>query len=116
MAIQKSITLSTGDTGEYHVITFVSLDIANKHVSAHFSLYKNAAVRANVGVTPQRAIIAKLRLSGSTFDKYLSGAAVSTSSNHIRQLYLAARAEPGCVVSDYNTADNPLFGSDAVDV
>ena len=114
MAIQKSVNLSTGDTGEYHVISFVWLDIANRHVSAHFSLFKNAQVKANGG-TAQRPIVAKIRLSGPTFDKYLSGTAMG-NSNHIRQLYLAARNEPQCIVSDYNSPDAPLFGSDAVDV
>lgn len=114
MAFQKDILLNSGETGSYHTITFVWLDIANKHVSAHFSTYKNASIRTNGGV-PQKQISAKIRLSGPLFDKYLTGAGVA-SSNHVKQLYLAARAEPACIVSDYHTLENPLFGADAVDV
>tara|TARA_R110002050_G_scaffold186590_1_gene320923 strand:- start:160 stop:492 length:333 start_codon:yes stop_codon:yes gene_type:complete len=102
MALQKTINLPTGDSGDYLRITSVWWDRAVKQASAHLSLYKSAAL-ASGGAPPQVPIFAKLRLTGAKFDEYLSpGVLAALEVDVVAQLYAAAKVEP--VVSDFGGA------------
>lgn len=108
MAFQKTINLPSGDSGNYVRIAAFRWDRGVKEASALFSLYKSAASAAS-GSEPQRPIVAKLRLRGADFDKYLGNPAIK-SADVLAQLYAAAKVEK--VVSDFG---NTLF-ADAQDV
>lgn len=100
MAFKNSITLPTGDTGEYFKLSKFVIDMNTKELSAHFSLYKSQDVR-NAGGQPQRPIIAKLRLQGDKFDQYFNKTAM-VGKRHDEIIYAAVKAEG--VISDYSAA------------
>ena len=101
MAFSKSFTLNSGASGNYVRLTTYRWDRSVREAVALFALYLDANA-AQTGKQPLVPYIAKLRLTGATFDQYL-GNAVLQDHDAIGQLYLAAKAEP--VISD--------FGSDA---
>lgn len=112
MALQKTLSLKNGATGNYFKISLIHHRIVEKEVSVHFSLYSSQDNRNQNPGHPLLLTVAKLRLQGEIYDRYLSSEALQ-GSNHVSQLYKAAKAER--VISDYDLPDSPLF-SDATDV
>ncbi|PTX95779.1 hypothetical protein [Opitutus sp. ER46] len=99
MALQKSITLPNGATGDYIHISEYARDVDNRYVSCHLNLFTSAAHYASQPAPKQPiCLIAKLRLSGAKYDAYLSTAAlaaVADTEDAVRaQLYVAAKVEP----------------------
>lgn len=92
MALQKSFTLPSGVSGNYIRITANRWDRQAREAVGWFALYVDAAA-AQSGKQPLSPFIAKLWLTGSKFDQYLSPAALETS-DVLAQFYLAAKAEP----------------------
>ncbi len=101
MALQKTCTLPSGVSGNYIRLTAHRWDRQAREAVAWFSLYVDAAA-ANSGKAPLTPWIAKLWLTGSKFDQYLSNPELE-SPGVLAQLYAAAKAEP----------INCDFGSDA---
>jgi hypothetical protein len=127
MALQKSITLANGATGNYIRVNAYRWDKGIREASALLALYTNATLAASAPGSPLVPIVAKLRLSGAKFDQYLGNAALdalpaSTRDKVREQFYAAAKIEG--VISDYGdpaTVDGKYNGlrilfSDAVDV
>lgn len=114
MALSKTLELTNGATGTYFKITLIHMRVSDREVSVHFSLYSSAAKRAsNVGATLV-PVVAKMRLAGDQYDRYLGPTALQ-DTNHIAQLYKAAKVEE--VISDYSKTveyPNHLF-ADATD-
>jgi len=108
MALQKTLTLPSGVSGNYSRLVTYRWDRATREAVALFALYLDASAAA-AGKQPLTPWIAKLRLTGDKFDLYLSNAALE-DHDVIAQLYTAAKAEP--VVSDFGS---DVF-ADAIDV
>lgn len=90
MAFIKSINLPTGVQGEYWRVVSFKWERGLRELSAHFALFKDAAVAASG--QPIIPIAAKLRLYGEAFDAYLSPAALAEADvDVVGQLYKAAR-------------------------
>ncbi|MCX6952734.1 MAG: hypothetical protein NTV51_11300 [Verrucomicrobia bacterium] len=91
MAFQKTLALPTGVSGDYFRITSFRWDRNGaREASAAFALFKDAATA--VAGQPLVPIVAKLRLSGTGFDDYLSPSALAAAEGDvIAQLYLAAK-------------------------
>lgn len=96
MALQKTITLPSGVSGNYVRLITYRWDRATREAVALFGLYVNAAA-AETGKDTLTPFIAKLRLTGEKFDQYL-GNADARAGNAVGLLYAAAKAEP--VISD----------------
>jgi hypothetical protein len=114
MAYQKIIPFA-GTTGTYIRIGYHHWDGVAKEASCHFHLYSSAASAAAAPEVPLRGRMATLRLRGAMFDQYLSTPALAAidSDDPVRTaLYQAAKAEPGCVISDWG---GNIF-ADATDV
>ena len=91
MALQKTIALPSGVSGNYIRLTSYRWDRSTLEASAIFALYLDAA-HASGGSEYLVPVIAKLRLSGAKFTEYLGSAALA--ENEIAaQLYAAAKAE-----------------------
>lgn len=116
MPYKKTIELPTGDTGEHLEIGYFHVDYIARTSSAHVHLWKSRAHRLR-GAAPQRQTLAKIRLEGALFEKYLSDAAIATAKiSHRDQFYAAAKADPQSVTSDWQMpGDAPLF-SGGIDV
>ena len=98
MALEKSITLPNGASGNYIRVSFYRWDRDAKEASAHLMLYGSAALATSAPASPL-CLIAKLRLGGAKFDEYLGAAALAALAapgpDPVRdQLYAAAKAEP----------------------
>lgn len=94
MALQKSITLPTGATGNYIRIGAYTWDRMTREASAHLVLHTSAAQAAARPDAPL-CIIAKVRLAGAKFDAYLGNSILSDAGvNVLRKLYEAAKSEP----------------------
>jgi len=91
MALQKTIALPSGISGNYIRLTSYRYDRSTLEASAIFALYLDAA-HAQAGADYLVPVIAKLRLSGAKFTQYL-GAAALADHQVIAQLYVAAKAE-----------------------
>jgi hypothetical protein len=115
MALEKTINLPSGVSGNYHRMVAFTWERGTRQASAHFALYKDAATA--IAGEPLRPIVAKLRLSGEKFDEYLSAAALAAADGDVvAQLYLAARAvsaayaaEPATEMAAHMVSD---FGRD----
>lgn len=92
MALQKTIALPSGVSGNYIRLTCYRWDRASQEASAVFALYLDAA-HAAAGAEYLVPVIAKLRLSGAKFSEYL-GAAALEDHQVAEQLYEAAKVEP----------------------
>jgi hypothetical protein len=92
MAFQKTLTLSSGVSGNYMRLTTYRWDRNTREAVALFSLYLDAA-SAQAGKQALTPFVAKLRLEGAKFDHYLS-AAVLAENDAVTQIYRAARVEP----------------------
>lgn len=97
MALQSSVTLSNGVSGNYIRITGFWWDRLAKEASAHFCLYASQSY-ANSAPDMPLCLVAKLRLNGDKFDQYLSSDALAALENPgqdpIRdQLYSASKVE-----------------------
>jgi len=91
MALQKTIDLPSGVSGNYIRLTSYRWDRSTLEASAIFALYLDAAHAAS-GADYLVPVIAKLRLSGDKFAEYLSSAALA--DNEIAaQIYAAAKSE-----------------------
>lgn len=108
MALQKTIILPSGVSGNYVRLITYRWDRATREAVALFGLYVNAAA-AQSGKDTLSPFVAKLRLTGAKFDAYLGGPE-ARAGNAVGQLYAAAKAEP--VISD---AGSDVF-SNAQDV
>lgn len=98
MALQKSITIENGATGDYIRIGLAPIDWMTREASVHFMLYASEAWRAAHPEAPL-CLIAKLRLEGAKFEEWLGEAAlaalVDPGADPVRdQLYAAAKVEP----------------------
>lgn len=91
MALQKTIALPSGVSGNYIRLTCYRWDRQAREASAIFALYLDAA-HATSGADYLVPVIAKLRLSGDKFTEYL-GASVLAEYEISAQLYLAAKTE-----------------------
>ena len=92
MALQKTIALPSGVSGNYIRLTSYRYDRSTLEASAIFALYLDAA-HAQDGADYLVPVIAKLRLSGAKFTEYL-GAAALADHQVAAQLYVAAKVEP----------------------
>lgn len=99
MAFEKTFTLPSGISGNYTRLVTCRWDRNTREAVALFALFVDAAA-AQGGKTALTPFIAKLRLTDSKFDQYLSNAVLETS-DVLAQLYIAAKAEP--VISDFGT-------------
>jgi hypothetical protein len=93
MALQQTINLPSGTTGDYVRLTAYRWDRNTRELSAHFQLWLDqthaAADAASLG------LIAMLRLSGDSFDRYLAPSVLAQSGITVAgQLYRAAKTEP----------------------
>lgn len=104
MPYKKTIELSSGDTGEHLEIGYFHVDYVARTASGHLHLWKTAEHKAR-GCAPQRMTVAKIRLEGPLFDKYLSdGAIAAAKTTHLNQFYAAAKADAAATVtSDWQT-------------
>ena len=91
MALQKTIALPSGVSGNYIRLTSYRYDRSTLEASAIFALYLDAA-HAQDGADYLVPVIAKLRLSDATFTQYL-GAAALADHQVAAQLYAAAKVE-----------------------
>ena len=91
MALQKSFILPSGVSGNYIRLTANRWDRNAREAVGWFSLYVDASA-AQSGKQPLTPFIAKLWLTGTKFDQYLSPAALE-SSDVLAQFYVAAKAE-----------------------
>ena len=91
MALQKTIALPSGISGNYVRLTSYRWDRSTLEASAIFALYLDAS-HALGGSDYLVPVIAKLRLSGDTFTHYL-GAAALVDRDISAQLYYAAKNE-----------------------
>ena len=90
MALQKTLALPTGVSGDYFRMVAFAWDRGARKASAHFALYKDAATAA--AGAPLVPIVAKLRLSEGQFDAYLAPAALAAAeADVVGQLYRAAK-------------------------
>ena len=92
MALQKSFTLPSGVSGNYIRLTANRWDRNAREAVGWFALYVDASA-AQSGKAPLTPFIAKLWLTGTKFDAYLSPSALE-SSDVLAQFYVAAKAEP----------------------
>ena len=94
MALQKTIALPSGVSGNYIRLSAYRWDRATREASAMFHLYKDAAQAANAPASPL-CLIAKVRLFGAKFDEYLGNAVLGQPGVTVAgQLYEAAKNEP----------------------
>lgn len=101
MALQKTISMPSGVSGNYIRLTSHHWSRASRESSAIFSLYLNAATAATS--PPLVPVIAKLRLTGTAFDAWLSPAVLASADGDIlAQLYAAAKVGP--VISDHGSS------------
>jgi hypothetical protein len=91
MALNKTISLPSGISGNYIRLTSYRWDRSTLEASAIFALYLDAA-HAQAGSDYLVPVIAKLRLSGEKFSEYL-GAAALAEHEISSQLYSAAKTE-----------------------
>jgi len=110
MALQKTIALPSGISGNYIRLTSYRWDRSTLEASAIFALYLDAA-HAQAGADFLVPVISKLRLSGATFTRYL-GAAALADHQVAAQLYEAAKNETLLVGGGLDSIDL----SDALDV
>lgn len=114
MALQKSITLPNGSTGNYIRLGTYVVDRLSREASAQFMIHGSAALAESAPDSPL-CMIAKLRLNGAKFDEYLSSEALAAvGQNIVEQLYVAAKAEPLLAGGGLTQAQLDL--SDATDV
>lgn len=99
MAFQKTVTLPSGVSGNYHRLITYRWDRSTRDAVALFAVYVdyNAAMAGKQPLTP---FVAKLRLTGVKFDEYLANS-VLENNDVIAQLYVAAEHEP--VISDFGS-------------
>jgi hypothetical protein len=92
MALQKSITLPNGITGNYiRVGDSYEMNRREESVTAHVTLFFDAAHAARLPEYPL-AVIALVELSEAEFDQYLGRDALATAGgNVVAQLYGAAK-------------------------
>jgi len=91
MALQKTIALPSGVSGNYIRLTSYRWDRSTLEASAIFALYLDAA-HAQAGADYLVPVIAKLRLSGDKFTQYLGSTALA-DHQVAAQLYEAAKDE-----------------------
>ena len=91
MALQKTIALPSGVSGNYIRLTCYRWDRSSLEASAVFALYLDQA-HAEAGAEYLVPVIAKMRLSGAKFTEYL-GAAALADNQVAAQLYEAAKVE-----------------------
>jgi hypothetical protein len=111
MALQKEFILPSGVSGNYLRASNTYWDVDAREGGCQLNLYHDSSIPRGSDHNILRKCLAKVRITGSVFDSY-HNAILDTSlpSNHIAQLYIAAKA--GHVVSDWG-AD---CLSDAIDV
>lgn len=114
MALQKSITLPNGATGNYIRLGPYFVDPLVKEASAQLMLHTNAAYAASAPEMPL-CMIAKLRLQGAKFDEYLANSVLNVDGVTLAgKLYEAAKAEP--IIAGGGLTQAQLDLSDAADV
>lgn len=114
MALQKTISLPNGASGNYVRVGTYAIDRLTREASIQFMLHGSAALAASAPDAPL-CMIAKLRLNGAKFDEYLSSEALAAvGQNIVEQLYVAAKAEPLLAGGGLTQAQLDL--SDATDV
>ena len=93
MALQQTIALSNGQTGNYIRVGSYLWDPITRQASANLLLYTSAAFRESAPSDPV-CLIAKLRLVGDKFDEYLANSVLNgLTDTVVAQLYAAAKAE-----------------------
>lgn len=114
MALQKTITLPNGASGNYIRIGAYTWDRMTREASAHLMLH-TSATHAAEHPEASLCLLAKLRLHGSKFDEYLANAVLAGEGvTVIGQLYAAAMSEPLIPGGGFTRAGLDL--SDAVNV
>lgn len=114
MALQKSITLPNGVTGNYIRIGAHLWDRSTKEASCRLFLFTSAAYAASRPDQPL-CLLAVIRLRGAKFDHYLSNTALAGQGvTVLGQCYAAAKAEPLLPGGGLSRAELSL--ADAVDV
>lgn len=114
MALQKTITLRNGQSGNYIKLGPYFLDPLVKEASAQFMLHTDATHAASAPDFPI-CMIAKLRLQGAKFDEYLASAVLNAGGvTTAAKLYTAAKAEPLIAGGGLTQAELDL--TDAADV
>ena len=91
MALQKTITLPNGASGNYIRLGAYTWDRVSRECSAHLLLFTTAAQASSYPSAPL-CLIAKLRLTGAKFDEYLGNSALEEATA-AAQIYAAAKAE-----------------------
>ena len=112
MALQKSITLANGISGNYiRVGDSYEMNRREKTLTAHVTLFLDAA-HAQARPDLPLAVIALVQLLDAEFDQYLGRDALARAGgNVVAQLYAAAKSVP---IRSLVTPEIDL--SDAVDV
>ncbi len=113
MALQLSITLPNGVTGDYLRIVNVEWNRPASIAVWRIALYLSEA-QANAAPKYPLAVVAQVRVDGAKFEQYLSNEAIAAAGhNIIAQLYAVTKAEPGAVTIiapvapfDLSTADD----------
>ncbi len=112
MALQKSITLSNGSTGNYIRMGPYLWDPMAHYASAQLFLFTSHAFAESAPDSPL-CMIAKLRLEGGKFDQYLANSILDADGvTVVGQLYIATRAEPLLAGAGFTAIDL----SDAIEV
>lgn len=83
MAFQKSVTLPSGVSGNYHRIHALRWDPVVKEFQCAVALYKDAATAADATKAPLVPEFARFRLSGASFDTYVGKAVLAAANEDI---------------------------------
>lgn len=92
MALQKTFTMPSGVSGNYIRLIATRWDRSAREAVGWFALFVDASA-AQSGKQSLSPFIAKLWLTGSKFDQYLSPAALE-NSDVLAQFYIASKVEP----------------------
>lgn len=114
MALQLSITLPNGATGNYLRVVSVEWNRPASVCVWNLALYLSEA-QADAAPKYPLAIVAQVRVDGAKFEEYLSNEAIAAAGhNIIAQLYMVTKAEPKAVTIIGQVG--PFDLSEAVDV
>ncbi|HEY1791574.1 MAG TPA: hypothetical protein VGG34_01535 [Opitutaceae bacterium] len=116
MALQKTIDLPNGTSGNYIKIVAYRWDTLTETASALFALYLSQAQRTAAPKSTLMPVVAKLRLHGAKFNQYLANSVLDPPNvTVLGQLYAAAKVEP--LKSDFQpTSGSATVLSDATNV